>query len=99
MRDAKTVGMVLRIVRVANDLSITEVNQRCSVSRSYLSEIENGKKRISLNKKMELLEVYNISINQFEELCDYYNHFKSEIAVLKKYQLTLLKSLNMLIKS
>lgn len=99
MRDAETVGIVLRIVRMANDLSITEVSQRCSISRSYLSEVENGKKLISLKKQMKLLEIYNTSANQFREICDYYRHFESEKTVLKKYQLTLLKSLNMLIKS
>ncbi len=96
MRDTETVGMVLRILRVANDLSITEVNQKCSVSRSYLSEIENGKKQISLKKQMELLRVYSISINQFKEICDYYRQLKSDKSVLERYQLTLLKSLNML---
>ena len=67
-----------------------------SVSRSYLSEIENGKKQISLKKQMELLRVYSISINQFKEICDYYRQLKSDKSVLERYQLTLIKSLNML---
>lgn len=99
MRDTETVGMILRIVRVANDLSITEVNRKCSVSRSYLSEVERGKKQISLKKQMELLKVYGISINQFKEICDYYRQLKSDKVVLERYQLTLLICLNMLIKN
>lgn len=98
MEDTIVIGNVLRILRVANDLSITEVKERCSISRSYLSEIENGKKQPSLEKILEVLNVYNVTIEEFKEIVIYYNKLNSDVEETKRYQLTLLKVLKMLIE-
>lgn len=48
-------GEALRLIRVFNDLKQTEMADRISMSRSYLSEIEKGQKTPTL----EVLEKYS----------------------------------------
>lgn len=38
------IGEVLRLLRIANDLSITALSERTGISKSYITEIEKGKK-------------------------------------------------------
>lgn len=38
------IGEVLRLLRIANDLSISELSKKTSISKSYITEIEKGKK-------------------------------------------------------
>jgi transcriptional regulator with XRE-family HTH domain len=44
----------LRILRVFNDMSATELAHKLKISKSFLSEIESGKKRVD----MKLLDAY-----------------------------------------
>ncbi len=44
----------LRLVRVFHDMNQTALADRLQISKSYLSEIENGKKQVTL----ELLQKY-----------------------------------------
>lgn len=44
----------LRLVRVFHDMSQTALAERLQISKSYLSEIESGKKQVTL----ELLQKY-----------------------------------------
>ena len=44
----------LRLVRVFHDMSQTALAERLKISKSYLSEIESGKKQVTL----ELLQKY-----------------------------------------
>lgn len=45
----------LRLVRVYHDVTQTEAARRLDLSKSYISEIENGKKNVSL----DILERYS----------------------------------------
>ena len=45
----------LRLIRVFHDVKQTELARRLDISKSYLSEIESGKKQ----PKMELIERYS----------------------------------------
>lgn len=45
----------LRLLRVFHDLKAIDLAKKLSISQSYLSEIENGKKKPSL----ELIEKYS----------------------------------------
>lgn len=45
----------LRLVRVYHDLTQSEIARRLGLSKSYISEIEAGRKRVSL----DLLEFYS----------------------------------------
>jgi transcriptional regulator with XRE-family HTH domain len=49
----------LRLVRVFHDLNQTALAERLQISRSYLSELESGKKPVTL----ELLERYAATFN------------------------------------
>lgn len=49
------IGEALRLIRVYNDLSQTQLCSEIGVSNSYLSEIESGKK----NATLELLKKYS----------------------------------------
>ncbi|OOP74114.1 helix-turn-helix transcriptional regulator [Clostridium beijerinckii] len=46
----------LRLLRVFHDLKAIDLAKKLSISQSYLSEIENGKKKPSL----ELIEKYSV---------------------------------------
>jgi transcriptional regulator with XRE-family HTH domain len=48
------IGKALRLLRVYHDLKLGELAKLITISPSYLSEIENGKKKPSL----ELIEKY-----------------------------------------
>lgn len=50
-----TLNEALRLVRVFHDLNQTKLAETLGISKSYLSEIESGKKPIS----MELLKKYS----------------------------------------
>lgn len=77
----------LRLVRVFHDLNQTSLAQRMGISKSYLSEIESGKKAITL----ELLERYAATFNMplsslvfFAEQVDQSNVDKVRTAVAGK---------------
>lgn len=45
----------LRLIRIFHDVNQNQLAEKCGISKSYLSEIESGKKPISI----ELLEKYS----------------------------------------
>jgi transcriptional regulator with XRE-family HTH domain len=49
----------LRLVRVFHDLNKSEVATRVGLSKSYISELENGGKKVSL----DVLEKYAVAFN------------------------------------
>lgn len=53
------IGETLRLLRIFNDYTMTEMAQKIGLSQSYLSELESGKKKPSL----EIIEKY---ANAFE---------------------------------
>ena len=48
------IGETLRLLRIFNDYTMTEMSQKVGLSQSYISELENGKKQPSL----EIIEKY-----------------------------------------
>lgn len=55
---------ILRVLRIANDLKITELSNLSKVSRSYITEIEKGYKTPSISKLESLAKVFGISVSQ-----------------------------------
>ncbi len=53
------IGKALRLLRVYHDLKLGELAKQIEISSGYLSEIENGKKKPSL----ELIEKYAVFFN------------------------------------
>ena len=49
------IGEVLRLLRISFDLTISELSQRTSISKSYITEIEKGVK----NPSAKILEKYS----------------------------------------
>lgn len=50
----------LRLIRVFHDMSQTKLAKKLGISKSYLSEIESGKKTISVNLLDNYVKVFNI---------------------------------------
>ena len=51
-----TVGKLLRAYRTQNDLSAQELADKLGVTKGFISNVETGKKDISLEKALELAE-------------------------------------------
>lgn len=89
-------GDIFRILRIANDLSITDSAKLADLTQVYIGEIERNKKNPSQKTKDKLLKTYNINTEQFLELLKYYKTIESK-SELQKYQLMLIKTLEFLI--
>ena len=77
-------GKILRMLRIAKDLSITELARQIGVSESYISEIERGKK----NPSYEVCEKYacglKISVEKMDRiLCLRHRDLSFEQALLR----------------
>ena len=44
------IGEVVRVTRIANDFTIKDLSEKSQVSKSYINEIEKGKKTPSNDK-------------------------------------------------
>lgn len=62
---------VIRITRIANDMTISTLSEKSTVSKSYITEIEKGKKRPSkdiLNKLSLAFNLEEYNLHEFDEL-------------------------------
>ena len=67
------VNEVLRLLRVYNDIKATDLAEKLNISTSYISELESGKKKVSLdiiNKYSSFFEVPSSSILLMSEGLD-----------------------------
>lgn len=53
----------LRLVRVFHDMNQTKLAERLGISKSYLSEIENGKKSPTLELLQKYAEAFNMPLS------------------------------------
>lgn len=93
--DKASIGKVLRVIRIANDLSKRELAKKTGVSVSYICEIEKGIKKPSDVIIEKILNYCNISMNEFYDTLNYYERIKIKDK-LKKYQSTLLYVLKLI---
>lgn len=73
----QNIGEVLRLLRIANDLTIKEMANKMSVSSAYISAIERGKRKPSdniIDKYSEVLNVSKTTISFFDEENKNHNH-------------------------
>jgi len=56
-------GEALRLFRVFHDLSQTDLAERLKISKSFLSEIESGKKDPTLNLLSRYAEEFGVSLS------------------------------------
>jgi len=85
----KGLGNVLRLLRIANDLTIKELAKKMDVSSTYISEIEANNKKPSLEiitKYSNVLNVNRSSIMFFDEEGEKngYNYQKLLLDILQK---------------
>lgn len=81
---------VLRILRIAEDLTISELSERASLTSSYICDVESGKRRPSLDtlkKFAEGLQIPYSTICVFDEEQSQYGY---------SYRKLLLKVLQMI---
>jgi len=55
----------LRLVRVFHDLNQSELAQRLDISKSYLSELENGKKAPTLELLQRYADTFGMPLSSF----------------------------------
>ena len=93
-RGKSMIGEVLRISRIANDMSIKEVSQEAQVSVSYITEIEKQKRK---NPSTEFLRkvcaAYNLRVSEFLALNDYHDSLIGQKEELETYKLLLMEIL------
>jgi len=63
-------GYTLRLIRIANDISIKEVAIKTNISPSFICEIEKNKKKPSLELLNKLSQFYEIPSSKIIELCE-----------------------------
>lgn len=61
------VGEVLRLLRIARDLSISDLSEKAQISKSYITEIEKGKKKPS----EKIIKNYSQGLNISEDSLNY----------------------------
>ena len=70
----KNIGKVLRIARIANDLTLKEAGCRSGVSHIYISELERQvKTNVSVEVLEKLAKAYNLTKEQIISLEEFYN--------------------------
>lgn len=88
------VGELLRVSRIANDMTIKEASQKSGVSVSFITEIEKQKrKNISVDVLGKLCDAYNIKMSDFFVLDEYHNSIIDQKTKLEVYKLMLLEVL------
>lgn len=94
----QNVGKVLKIVRIANDMSRREASEATNVSAAYISELETGKKtHVSERCLAMLVAGYGLISEQFVKLDECYTKFEGNEK--RKYRLTLIETLKMIDKN
>ena len=63
-----TLGGTLEAIRLCDEISQVEFAKTLGMSRSYLCDLEKGRKRASAEKAKEYAEVLGYSVNLFIEL-------------------------------
>lgn len=82
------IGEVLRLLRIANDLSISELSKRTNISKSYITEIEKGEK----NPSDKVLKSYSTGLEIPEETLNYLlNNYSQKHLSYQKLLIEILK--------
>lgn len=87
-------GEVIRITRIANDMSISTLSEKSAVSKSYITEIEKGKKRPSdciLSKLSFALDLTEQDLQKFDELHNSLIKTKKDLYAYRKLLIRILK--------
>lgn len=61
-------GRTLKYLRTTQGYTVREVARLVSLSPTYVSLVENEKKRLTEKMLNKLLDVYNVQSNEFKEV-------------------------------
>ena len=68
-----TIGKLIRQYRINNNITQEELAFRIGSSAAYISYLENGKKKPSLHKLLQISEALNVTVNDFVYGTSYYS--------------------------
>lgn len=60
----KAAGRQIQLLRVQHNLTQKELAEKLNTSQNYLSDVETGKKRPSLDYYMSIANFFNVSLDQ-----------------------------------
>ncbi len=83
----------LRLVRVFHDLSQKELAEKLGISKSYLSEIESGKKTPTINLLKQYSEVFDVPISS---IIFFAEHLDSNVDLEKTIEFVDVKIISLL---
>lgn len=63
MQNAKKINEALRLLRVFHDVSRSELQLRLGISASYLSELESGRKNVSIELLQKYADAFGIPVS------------------------------------
>ena len=71
-------GLKIKKIRMSKLMSLTKLSQKSGISRSFLSEIESGKKNISLATLEKIAKAFNMKPHQVldDTICPFCGHRK-----------------------
>lgn len=85
------IGEILRLLRIANDLSICDLSEKTKISKSYITEIEKGMKIPS----EKILKKYSIGLQIPEDTLSYLlNNYSRKNLPYKRLLLKILKKIS-----
>lgn len=88
------IGEVIRVTRRAkNDMTIEDLSKKSQVSKSYITEIEKGKKKPSNNILNKLSIGFDLDIEDLLALDEYHESLIGKKEKLEIYRMLLLKAL------
>ena len=80
---------IVKSIRIANDMSTKEVAQGMGVRQSFVSDLENGTRNITMGSLSKMAEVYDIPVSQimlFDEKQEEQNlNYRQTLLMVLKY--------------
>ena len=80
---------IVKSIRIANDMSTKEVAQGMGVRQSFVSDLENGTRNITMCSLSKMAEVYDIPVSQimlFDEKQEEQNlNYRQTLLMVLKY--------------
>ncbi|MBR3732461.1 MAG: helix-turn-helix transcriptional regulator [Spirochaetales bacterium] len=62
IQDSISIGQIIKQRRISLGLTQEETAQMCHVGKRFLSELENGKATLQLNKVLQCIEMLGINL-------------------------------------
>ena len=83
------IGEVIRVTRIANDMTIQDLSRSSQVSKSYITEVEKGKKNPSKHVLDQFSKGLDLATDDLLALDEYHNFLMANKEKLQVYRLLL----------